>query len=109
MAQAPSYAILAAPRRRLGGSRPGGRGMEAPPPQLRRRILRTFRNLCYAARDLPDPESGRKEIWKIKAWLRAGPERWDARGFAYLRYQQKEVEAIIKLAKYRAMKNRYYS
>mmetsp|Transcript_41273 Transcript_41273/g.87923 ORF Transcript_41273/g.87923 Transcript_41273/m.87923 type:complete len:80 (-) Transcript_41273:42-281(-) len=77
-------------------------------PPLRRQILRTFKQVCYAARDLPDPESGRHEIWRIKAWLRKSPENWEARGFAYLRYQQKEVEAIIKLAKYRAMKRRYY-
>mmetsp|Transcript_15257 Transcript_15257/g.24255 ORF Transcript_15257/g.24255 Transcript_15257/m.24255 type:complete len:83 (+) Transcript_15257:62-310(+) len=76
---------------------------------MRRRILRAFKSICFAAKDLPDVELGRKEIWRIKAWLRHDhPARWNANGFAYLRYQQKEFEATVKLAKYRAMKSRYY-
>merc|ERR1712224_433183 len=73
---------------------------------MRRRILRTFKNICFAAKDLPDVQLGRKEVWKIKAWLRQDASRWNANGFAYLRFQQKEFEATVKLAKYRAMKHR---
>mmetsp|Transcript_26133 Transcript_26133/g.82699 ORF Transcript_26133/g.82699 Transcript_26133/m.82699 type:complete len:96 (+) Transcript_26133:692-979(+) len=86
----------------------GGLGCCMQPPPLRRQILRAFKGLCHAVRDLPDPEAGRREIWRVKAWLRKDVANWDARSFAYLRYQQKEVEATIKLAKYRAMKRRYY-
>mmetsp|Transcript_106739 Transcript_106739/g.185541 ORF Transcript_106739/g.185541 Transcript_106739/m.185541 type:complete len:82 (+) Transcript_106739:145-390(+) len=75
---------------------------------MRRRVLRIFKQFCYAARSQPDPVFGRREIWKVKAWLRESPDHWEARGCAFLRWQQKELEAIIKLAKYRAMKRRYY-
>mmetsp|Transcript_23804 Transcript_23804/g.38167 ORF Transcript_23804/g.38167 Transcript_23804/m.38167 type:complete len:80 (-) Transcript_23804:250-489(-) len=75
---------------------------------LQRKILRSFKQLCYVARDLPDPRFGRREINKVKAWLRESPDNWNAHSFAHIRYQQKELEATIMLAKYRAMKRNYY-
>mmetsp|Transcript_64156 Transcript_64156/g.167917 ORF Transcript_64156/g.167917 Transcript_64156/m.167917 type:complete len:82 (-) Transcript_64156:371-616(-) len=77
-------------------------------PPLRRQVLRTFKQVCYAAKDLPDQELGRRQLWTIKAWLRKTAPDWDAKCFAHLRYALKELEATIKLAKYRAMKRRYY-
>eukprot|EP00928_Gymnodinium_smaydae_P081573 TRINITY_DN65067_c0_g1_i1.p1 TRINITY_DN65067_c0_g1~~TRINITY_DN65067_c0_g1_i1.p1 ORF type:complete len:113 (-),score=20.93 TRINITY_DN65067_c0_g1_i1:281-574(-) len=74
---------------------------------LRRPILKVFKQFVYASRDLPNQDLARSLVWRQKAWLRRNP--WDARCFAYLQYQRKEVEATIKLAKYRTLKQRYYS
>ena len=73
-----------------------------------RHVLRAFKQLCYASRDLPDRQVGRIQVWKVKAWLRSNPDGWNERSVAFIRYQQKELQAIIKFAKYRAMKRRYY-
>eukprot|EP00405_Crypthecodinium_cohnii_P003888 CAMPEP_0194771416 /NCGR_PEP_ID=MMETSP0323_2-20130528/49177_1 /TAXON_ID=2866 ORGANISM="Crypthecodinium cohnii, Strain Seligo" /NCGR_SAMPLE_ID=MMETSP0323_2 /ASSEMBLY_ACC=CAM_ASM_000346 /LENGTH=71 /DNA_ID=CAMNT_0039705503 /DNA_START=12 /DNA_END=227 /DNA_ORIENTATION=- len=70
--------------------------------------MRVFKQVVYAAKDWPDPQAGRREVWKIKKWFRNNPENWDARGYAFLKYQQAEMEAVVKFAKYRAMKRRYY-
>merc|ERR1740123_1085442 len=80
----------------------------ATSPPLRRQILRAFRQRCYIVRDLPDPVRGRLTLWRTKAWLRKNPGSWNAQCFAHMRYQNKELEAISRLAKYRAMKARYY-
>ncbi|CAK0788218.1 unnamed protein product, partial [Prorocentrum cordatum] len=75
---------------------------------LRRQVLKVFKALCHAARDLPDVPLGRREVWRIKAWLRRDRADWTPRTVAHLRWHQREMEATIKLAKYRAMKRRYY-